>query len=161
VRGDGGAEQVVQEDRGIVAEQQPVVEFVQLVVALHPSFPGPHERQEVLQVAVADVGDVEADEPQDNQRDPIARPVFADQQPGLGLEQADAAAAAPQRARHDVGDERSEAEQRNPHERRPEEALRVAQRIAEGQAGDDRRGPHDGGDGHHRCIGPAFHKKSV
>ena len=86
MRGDGGAEHGVQDRRGVVAEEQRVVEQVQLAVVLGLD----DERQERLDVPVGHVDHVEADDPERDQGDALAVPVRAqpvadDRRDRLGL----------------------------------------------------------------------------
>jgi hypothetical protein len=64
----------VQQDRRLVPEHQQLVQAVQQRVVERVV----HERQEVLEVPVAHVGDVEADQPDHDEDDPLAGPVLVD-----------------------------------------------------------------------------------
>ena len=94
------------------------------------------ERQEGLEVPVADVGDVEADAARcTTSVEPLARPVrahpLAERPRGIrrGLNRA-----APQRARDQVEQERQREDRRQPQVRRADEAVGVDQPVSEGRS---------------------------
>ena len=162
MRRDARAEQVVGDRRRVVAEQQDAVEVVQLVVVgERPAVVAADERQEVLQVPVGDVGDVEADQAENDQLDAVARPVLADQQPGLRSELLRLEPRAPQRPRHDVEPKREQHQQWQPHPGRAQETVGVAYRIAHRAGADDGQHAHEHGVAHHECVGMPFHESGV
>src|SRR3546814_9666656 len=63
----------------------------------------PHERQVGLEVPVADVGDVEADDPEANQDDPLPAPVLLQPLLGQRPEAPGQAAREPERPRDQIG----------------------------------------------------------
>ena len=149
----GLAEPRVQQRRRLVAEQQPPVHLVQQRVLHLPEEAG----EVVLEVAVADVGDVEAGQPDDHEHDPLAGPVLAHEDRGLGAHVAPVAARPPQRARHDVEEEGAEHHRRQAHPCRAQEAVGVAQPLVEGVRDDQRHDTHEDRDAHEESVRRALH----
>ena len=154
VRGPAGAEDLVQDRGGLVAEEQRPVHEVQLAVVLAVAH---DEGQERLEVPVADVGDVEADEAHHDQRHPLAGPVVAhplarDARHQLGVEARD-----PQRPRQHVEEERAEHQHRQAQPRGPEEPFGVDEGPVQRHRCEDGEQTHDSGDSHEERVGRAIH----
>ena len=134
-----GAEQVVEELGGVVAEEEPALGREQLAVEVRVG----HERQEALEVAIRDVGDVERDQGDDH----------------------DQAAAAPPALLEDADERRPEATSPFSREWRQERGTRSSTRKIAGDDADqgkrradvagvgvaERQALDDGDDQHERC----------
>ena len=154
-----GAQQVVQQHRWVVTKHQPFIESVQHPVTLGGDVTRAHEWQEALQIPVADIGDIEGNQADHDQHDPLTRPVLPDELAGLVFEPPQPKPAAPEGTGDDVDDKGSQQEHRQTDPGRAQEAFGVTEGIAQGQRGGQGQDAHHQSRGHHDRICATLHKR--
>jgi hypothetical protein len=143
MRGDSGAQHGVQQRRRILAEEQGSVQIGQLVVEVL----GPQQRNDALEVAIGQVGQVEAD-----QR--AADGKAAGQAPALAADRLHRSHGRPQRVRpasgadHDVEHDKHRDQCEDQQQTPPRDVIGIAQRQARGVRDEHRGNERD--EGHHR-----------
>ena len=144
VRGDAGAQQVVQERAGVVAEEQVAVERQQGRVVVLVG----QEGEEALEVPVRQVGDVERHQAEADGAEAAAVPALA--RDG-GQRDADRPGAL-DRARDQVGDDEEGERAEQQHDAPAEHLVRVPHGQPVGQGYDGGRKRHGEGDPERRAV---------
>ncbi len=140
---------------GVVAEEEVVVEAQHLGVEQDALA---DQRQVALEVAIADVADVERDESGRDVADALEAPVSPEDAAELADDAGNAVApAAAYGHGNDAGGEEHQADERQAHIGRTEEAVRVAQRHVESLCSDDRGEPDNDGKADAKGVGPTSH----